>query len=254
MVQDDGLTAYVGSYCRTRIVTTHFLSFLVLFPCYSYLHNFCMQQESSTSSPPTKKFLFDIGRVLLDFDFESSLMRLIPKGIDKPYERIEQVLQYKDSLECGQISPASFADWALKTLGSKATPEQFYQTWRQIFTVNELMWRCVRKLASNNHSLILISNINAIHCPWIFSTYPEFSYFEHKILSFEIGILKPEPAIYQYAIDKHLLDPAATIYIDDQPQNIAVGQEFGFQCWQYDLNQHQAFEAWLARILTPVLQ
>ncbi|QOJ19842.1 MAG: HAD-IA family hydrolase [Gammaproteobacteria bacterium] len=209
-----------------------------------------MQQESPVSSSPTKTFLFDIGRVLLDFDFESSLMRLIPREIDKPNERIKQVLQYKDVLECGQTSPANFADWALRTLESEATPEQFYQTWRQIFTVNELMWRCVRKLANNNHPLILISNINAIHCPWIFTNYPEFSYFKHKILSFEIGILKPEPAIYQYTIDKYLLDPTATIYIDDQPQNITAGQEFGFQCWQYDLNHHQAFEAWLARILT----
>ena len=250
MVQDDGLTAYVGSYYRTRIVITHFLSFLVLFPCFSYPHNFYMQQETAISSFPTKTFLFDIGRVLLDFDFESSLMRLIPRGIDKPHERIKQVLQYKDVLECGRTSPANFAGWALRTLESEASPEQFYQTWRQIFTVNELMWHCVRKLANNNHPLILISNINAIHCPWIFTTYPEFSYFEHKILSFEVGILKPEPAIYQYAINQYGLDPTATIYIDDQPQNIAAGQKFGFQCWQYDLNQHQAFEAWLARILT----
>ena len=209
-----------------------------------------MYTENPISPPPEKTFLFDIGHVLLDFDFETSLMRLIPKGIDKPDERIKQVLQYKDALECGQTNPVNFADLALRILESEATPEQFYQTWRQIFTANKLMWHCVRKLANDNHSLILISNINAIHCPWIFSTYPEFSYFEHKILSFEVGILKPEPAIYQYAINKYLLDPAATIYIDDQPQNFAAGQEFGFQCWQYDLNHHQAFEVWLTRILT----
>ncbi|MDE2389484.1 MAG: HAD-IA family hydrolase [Betaproteobacteria bacterium] len=211
-----------------------------------------MRQNNLVSSSFTKTFLFDIGRVLLDFDFESSLIRLIPEKTDKPCERINQVLQYKDVLECGQISPESFANWALRILESKATPKQFYQIWRQIFTVNEPMWHCVRKLSDDNHSLILISNINAIHCPWIFTIYPEFSYFERKILSFEIGMLKPEPAIYQCAINKYLLDPAATIYIDDQLQNITVGQKFGFQCWQYDLNQHQAFETWLARVLTAV--
>jgi len=250
MVQDDGLTAYVGSYCRARIVTIHFLPFLVFLPFFSYSYIFCMYSENSILFSPKKTFLFDIGRVLLDFDFESSLIRLIPKGIDKPDERIKQVLQYKDALECGQTSPVYFADLALRVLESEATTEQFYQAWRQIFTVNELMWHCVRKLANNNHSLILISNINAIHCPWIFTTYPEFSYFEHKILSFEVGTLKPEPAIYQYAINQYQLNPAETIYIDDQLQNIATGQEFGFQCWQYNLNQHEAFEAWLTEILT----
>ena len=196
-----------------------------------------------------KTFLFDIGRVLLDFDFESSLVKLIPERIDNPKERIQQVLGQKDTLEAGLIDPISYAKWALTILESNATPEQFYQTWQQIFTVNEPMWRCIRQLARKNHQLILLSNISAIHYPWIFKAYPEFSYFEHKVLSFEIGILKPELAIYQYAINTYRLDPASTIYIDDQSQNIESGRKLGFQCWQYDLNNHQAFEDWLEKTL-----
>lgn len=209
-----------------------------------------MQQSSRNPPSRTKTFLFDIGRVLLDFDFESSLARLIPPGTDDARERIRSVLQRKDALESGQIDPTGFADWALNILRSNATREQFYQAWQQIFTVNEPMWRCVRKLARNDYSLILISNINAIHCPWIFTAYPEFAFFEHRILSFEVGSLKPELAIYHYAINTYQLDPAKTIYIDDQPQNIITGQELGFLCWQYDLNHHQAFEIWLKNTLT----
>lgn len=196
-----------------------------------------------------KTFLFDIGRVLLNFDFESSLTKLIPENISNPKERIQRVLEQKDTLEAGLIDPINYANWALQTLGSNAPLNQFYHTWQQIFTVNEPMWRCVRQLAYKGHSLMLISNISAIHCPWIFTAYPEFSYFGHKVLSFEIGMLKPELAIYQYAINTYQLDPASIIYIDDQPQNIASGEKLGFQCWQYDLNHHQAFEIWLEKIL-----
>lgn len=197
----------------------------------------------------SRTFLFDIGRVLLNFDFESSLIKLIPKRINNPKERIQQVLEQKDALEAGRINPESYANWALRIFESDATLAQFYQAWQKIFTANEPMWHCVRQLASNNHSLILISNINAIHCPWIFNAYPEFSYFEHKVLSFEIGTLKPEFAIFQHAIKTYQLNPASTIYIDDQPQNITSGKELGFQCWQYDLNDHQAFEIWLDKTL-----
>ena len=210
-----------------------------------------LQSNQTTSSPHSKKtFLFDIGRVLLDFDFESSLSKLIPSRINNSKERIQQVLEQKNALESGLINPQSYAYWALKILESEATLEQFYQAWQQIFTVNEPMWRCVRQLARQDHQLILLSNINAIHCPWIFTAYPEFSYFEHKVLSFEIGALKPEFAIYQYAINTYQLDPASTVYIDDQPQNIISGKELGFKCWQYDLNDHQAFEIWLEKTLT----
>jgi FMN phosphatase YigB (HAD superfamily) len=58
--------------------------------------------------------------------------------------------------------------------------------------------------------------------------------------------IKPHPPIYQHAVDTHDLDPQSTLYIDDLPQNIATGREFGFHCHQYDLRNHAAFERWLA--------
>ncbi|MBP6057389.1 MAG: HAD-IA family hydrolase [Nitrosomonas sp.] len=207
------------------------------------------QDDKAKSTFYSRTFLFDIGRVLLDFDFESSLVKLIPERMDNAKERIQQVLGQKDTLEAGLIDPISYAKWALTVLESDATVAQFYQAWQQIFTVNKPMWRCIRQLAKKNHQLILLSNISAIHCPWIFTTYPKFSYFKHKVLSFEVGILKPELAIYQYAINTYRLDPSSTIYIDDQPQNITSGKKLGFQCWQYDLKNHQTFETWLEKTL-----
>lgn len=209
-----------------------------------------MQQGNSSPTPAPTTFLFDIGKVLLDFDFESSLIRLIPNIISNPHERICHILEQKNALETGLIDPISYADWALQILGSNATREQFYQAWQQIFTVNEPMWQRVRKLADAKYTLILISNINAIHSPWIFTRYPEFSLFQHRVFSFEVGILKPDPEIYRHAIDTFRLNPALTIYIDDQPQNILAGKALNLQCWQYDINNHSAFENWLEKKLT----
>ncbi len=186
---------------------------------------------------------------MLEFDFKSSLGRLIPPHIKNPVERLDQLLQRKDALEAGLISPKDYIAWALNLLGSNASEAQFRHAWRQIFTVNKPMWQCVNKLYDLGHRLILFSNINAIHCPWIFNTYPEFSRFEHAVLSFEMGFIKPQPEIYQFAIACHNLKPGETFYIDDMAENIEVGKAFGFQCWQYDINEHQAFEAWLSVIL-----
>lgn len=205
-----------------------------------------INKDRNTNLSNSKKvFLFDIGRVLLDFDFESSLSRLIPSNIKYPEKRIKHVLSKKDILEAGLITPEYFAQWALAVLNSDVTIEQFYQVWQQIFTVNEPMWQCIWKLTCDSHRLILISNINAIHCPWIFTTYPDFTYFEAAILSFNIGMLKPQPEIFQYAIDTYKLPIESVTYVDDTLQNITMGKKFGFKCWQYDINQHQAFETWL---------
>lgn len=190
-------------------------------------------------------FLFDIGRVLLDFDFESSLARLLPADCADPHERLGRLLERKDEFESGAVVPDEYVRWALDVLGSHAAPDEFRHAWQRIFTPVEPMWENVRRLSAAGHRLILFSNTNAIHCPWIFENYPDFSLFDAAVLSYEVGAIKPRPEIYQHAVDTHDLDPANTLYIDDLPQNIATGRDFGFHCHLYDLNNHPAFERWL---------
>ena len=192
-------------------------------------------------------FLIDIGRVLLDFDFESLPARLLPPDTVAPLERLAIMLDRKDDFETGALDPESFIEWALEVLGSTASPDAFRHAWRHIFTPNLPMWQTVRELAAAGHRLILFSNTNAIHCPWAFEYYPQFSLFHAAVLSYEVGAVKPDPAIYQYAIDTYQLDPATTFYIDDLADNIATGRAHGFHCFQYDLADHPAFLQWLRR-------
>lgn len=191
-------------------------------------------------------FLFDIGRVLLDFNFEPSLATLLPPDCADPHERLSRLLERKDEFEAGAVAADAYINWALGVLGSGATPEEFRRAWQRIFTPNEPMWEVVPRLAAAGHRLILFSNTNAIHCPWVFEAFPEFRHFHDAVLSFEVGTIKPHPPIYQHAIDAHGLVPSETLYIDDLPENIATGREFGFHCHPYDMRDHGAFEQWLA--------
>lgn len=190
-------------------------------------------------------FLFDIGRVLLDFDFESSLATLLPEGAADSTERVARLIKRKDEFEAGAIDAETYIKWALGVLGSQATADDFRRAWRNIFTPNEPMWERVRQLAEDGHRLILFSNINAIHSPWIFEAFPQFSLFHGAVLSFEAGFIKPHREIYDHAIATYGIDPAQTIYIDDLLPNISTGREMGFRTWLYDLKNHAAFEDWL---------
>ena len=191
-------------------------------------------------------FLFDIGKVLLDFHFEPSLARLLPPGTADAEQRLSVLLEKKDDFEAGRISTEDYIPWAIERLGSEVSEEDFKRAWQNIFTPVEPMWRIVESLAASGHRLILFSNTNGIHCPWIFENYEIFRHFPEAVLSFEAGAIKPEEPIYRHAIEKHALKPDETLYIDDLPANIDAGKRFGFRCWQYDLNDHPAFERWLS--------
>ena len=191
-------------------------------------------------------FLFDIGRVLLHFDFESSLKRLLPPDCADPHARLSRLLAKKDEFEAGRIPPEEYIPWALGVMESSATHDEFRHAWCDIFTPNPPMWDCVEKLAADGHRLILFSNTNAIHCPWVFGAFDVFSHFHGGVLSYEVGEVKPHDAIYQHAIREWSLDPRETLYIDDLPENTATGERLGFRCHTYDGRRHDAFLAWLS--------
>jgi putative hydrolase of the HAD superfamily len=192
-------------------------------------------------------FLFDIGRVLLDFDFETSLSRLLPADVSDPHERLSRLLAKKDDFESGAIEPDAYIAWALETLGSEATPDDFRAAWRDIFTPNEPMWDLVRALrARGAHRLFMLSNTNGIHCPWVFDEYPEFRHFDGGVLSYQVGMIKPDPAIYHHTIAHCGLLPEETIFIDDMEENIRSARGIGFRCFHYDLKRHDEFRDWLS--------
>lgn len=190
-------------------------------------------------------FLFDIGKVLLDFDFETSLRRLLPAEERDPDTRLLRVLGNKDAFERGDLSLEDYLAHAEQELGPGADRDAFINAWRSIFTPNDRMWQIVEDLAGNGHRLLYFSNINPIHAPWIFETYSIFRHFEGGTCSHLAGLIKPEPEIYHHAIREHGLIPDQTLYIDDLAANIAAGRELGFRCHQYRLDRHDLFEAWL---------
>ena len=100
------------------------------------------------------------------------------------------------------------------------------------------MWECARKLKAAGHKLVLFSNINAIHSPWIYEAYPDFELFDGAVMSFEVGYIKPRPEIYAHAIKAYDMVPGKTIYVDDLAENVEAGRDAGFTVWQYELNNH----------------
>lgn len=184
--------------------------------------------------------LFDIGNVLLRFDYKEALHALIPADLGDAAARLQLLDEKREDLESGRIAADDFIQWALQTLGTQASAEQFIAAWRSIFTPIPETWALVEKLHQLGHRLILFSNINAIHHPWIFDAYPGFEKFHGAVMSYEIGVMKPHDGFYQWAVREYELVPEETFYIDDLPANIETGRKWGFFCHQYDFLRHDA--------------
>lgn len=190
-------------------------------------------------------FLFDIGSVIIGVDFLPSLKRLIPETTKDAEQKLDLLLARKDEFEAGRIPPDQYFTWAAETIGFTGSREEFLTAWLDIFSPNQPMWDCITDLHSAGHRLILFSNINNPHKDYLLTTYPVFKNFAGGVFSYQTGHIKPEPEIYQMAINKWQLDPSQTLYIDDLPANIRAGKQAGFQCHQYQAEHHEEFLSWL---------
>jgi FMN phosphatase YigB (HAD superfamily) len=185
--------------------------------------------------------LFDIGNVLVRFDFTHAAQKFAAHSDATSQEVLAQLSPFKDDLESGRIADDDFIAQSVKRIGFRGTREEFVEIWGDIFTANEPMIARVRELAGRI-PLYLLSNTSGLHKAWLFEKFDVFGLFAGGIYSHEARCMKPHEPIFQQAIGTFGLDPRTTLYIDDLPDNIQTGKRLGFQCHQYHPDRHEEFE------------
>src|SRR5213075_3258166 len=79
------------------------------------------------------------------------------------------------------------------------------------------------------YPLILVSNTNEAHASFIAKQYSVFDHFGHRILSHEVGSLKPDSRIYEEAIRVSGKAPEALFFTDDREENIEAALQLGIR-------------------------
>ena len=82
--------------------------------------------------------------------------------------------------------------------------------------------------------MILLSNTNAIHFPWIQQTYPLLRHFHDLVLSYEVKAMKPHPDIYRAAIARAGCRPEECFYTDDIAEFVEGARALGIDAVQFE--------------------
>lgn len=183
--------------------------------------------------------LFDIGNVIVSFDFQLTVNR-IAEQCKLPADQIfGRVMELKDVLELGQISSEEFLAQASEMIGYSGDQDYLKQAFQEVFTANQPIIDLIEAQHAKGVPLYILSNTNGIHVPYLIENFPVFQRFDQSIYSHEVGLMKPDPKIYQETIKLLGLRPEQTIYLDDLPENCATGETFGFHTIKYDKSSHE---------------
>lgn len=186
--------------------------------------------------------IFDIGNVLLKFDYLVAARKLAELAGRTELAAHRPVAAAKAELESGAINRAEFLRRVRPEFGHTGSEEDFLRAWRDIFEENAPMTAFAAELASRGVPTFLLSNISCIHVDHILATYPVFATFRDAVYSFRAKALKPAPKIYEVAIAQFAIDPSRALFIDDLAENVEAARASGLQALQYDWREHEKTE------------
>lgn len=191
-----------------------------------------------------KAFLFDIGNVIVDFDFDRAAQKL--RGLCcHPTDPIEAIVDLRHELELGSMTGEEFTQAAIKRIGFVGSHDEFVSIYQDIFTPNHPMWDLIERLAEH-HPLFLLSNTSDLHHAGLLRDYPIFKAFRGGIYSYIAKSAKPDPQIFATALHELPLVAETTLYLDDLSANVAAGKSHGLLSYQYNSMAHDDCLSFLA--------
>jgi putative hydrolase of the HAD superfamily len=182
-----------------------------------------------------KYFLFDIGNVLVNFDFQE-LYRLHAAHSGNPISPFsEQDLERRDAVESGRISDQEWLDYINQAKGLSWSIEDLVGIWAGMFSINSTARNLLIKAQQTSGvSVHTLSNIAKHHIDAIESNWSGFfDGADRLFLSYQIGARKPNPAIYRHALEQLNADPAHCFFIDDLPENVEAARAIGIQAYAF---------------------
>ena len=79
-----------------------------------------------------------------------------------------------------------------------------------------------------DYQLVILSNTNEPHFEYLENSYSIFNYFEPVFLSYQMGLAKPDPRIFEAVLQQLQANPNECFLVDDLVENVQAAQEIGF--------------------------
>jgi putative hydrolase of the HAD superfamily len=179
-----------------------------------------------------KHVVFDLGKVLIDFSYRQLLPLLRRRGaLIKDVEDFALRVRLAE-YEKGQISTDTFLGGLNALLSAPLEEAELRAAWCGIFTPIPQMLTLARHLHTQVKVYIL-SNTGKIHWDYLQERFGLSDFCTDAFGSFEVGQMKPLPAIYSAAETRFGFTPEEVVFIDDRQENVAGAIACGWQAIQH---------------------
>ena len=173
--------------------------------------------------------IFDIGNVLLDFDYmkhfrslfdeetAQTIANISVRNLEVWLEMDRGVLSYDEAVDLvirGAPHLEKDIRLAVKALYERVEAYPYATAW-------------VKSLKDKGYRIYILSNYGEKPFAASKARMPFLPYVDGQVISYEVREVKPSAAIYRALCDKYHIDPGKAVFIDDSPVNVAGAKAFG---------------------------
>ncbi len=187
----------------------------------------------------------DMGDVLVKLRpdrFFRRLEALVP-GIEPAFFYGEVLFRdvYLD-FAAGRTDGPAFASGLARILGVAWTFQEFRDVWIDMFDPMPGAEEAL-VVARRAVPVYLLSNTDPVHMEHLRERHPFLDSVAGQHLSYEIGLLKPDPEYYLSALRRFGGDPSRIAFVDDRPENVEAARRVGL------IAVHQSDDGLLPRLV-----
>ena len=180
-------------------------------------------------SPPTiQAVLLDLGNVLVFHDDAALFGRIAAYGAVTPDEARAALAPLWRRFHVGELAGPELRSAVCSIAGCELGEAAFLELWNSHFRIHAAVLPLVEDLLGRV-KLLLLSNTEAFHFEYLRPRLPILERFDSLVLSHELGLAKPDPAIFQEAMRRAGTHPSATAYFDDLPRYVEAARSLGIQ-------------------------
>lgn len=187
-----------------------------------------------------KNVVFDFGGVIVELDTQRPIDRFKEIGVEDaeklldPYEQKGLFLEFEN----GTADLETFRRKLSEHAGKELSMDDIYYGWMGF------MWDVPQEKLDylselrKKYNVYILSNTNPVIMSWakspVFSPagLPLTAYADKIYASYEIGITKPDPRIFEYMLSDSNMIPEETLFVDDSQKNIDAATAFGFHLYK----------------------
>jgi len=166
----------------------------------------------------------DLGRVVLWFD-NNIFLRKLAERAGKSFEEVKAAvhgnLELIRRFDGGAVTPPGFHERVMEIVGADVSYEGFYEMYNDIFSLNAPAVDVLARIKAAGYKTLLLSNTDPERFGFVRRRFPEILFFDCYVLSYELKLLKPDPAIYLAAARLAGTSPWECVFIDDMEENVA---------------------------------